>query len=304
MKNQSENELLSAYLDGELTSAEKVRAERLLADSPAARRTLEEMRALGATLQSLPRQTLGVDLSEQVLQAAAKRKDAGDPSQRSVPRSDKSARPLSRRLLPKLPERITRNPRLIVWPAVILTVVALLIVFNPDRHGNPPIARGPNDQNQGGTPPVIIKGTPGETKEHHIPASLVGVVVLKCQMSPEAIAKQEYRKLLDANHLVIPDKSAADALGVTPAELAEAAETDAALVAKNPAAADAGTNGVAIVVEVTPPQFANIFSGMQAKPDTYREVGVKTLQSQPSQPSISAPATKRLLLIFQATSAQ
>jgi hypothetical protein len=294
MKNQSENELLSAYLDGELTPAEKERAERLLADSPAARRTLGELRALAATLQSLPRQKLGVDLSEQVLQAATQRKDAGDPSQRSVPRSG------SRPLPPKIPGRFAGNPRLIIWPAIILTVAVLLMVFNSDQRGSRPVARGPDDKTQSGAPPVIIKGTPGETKEHRIPAPLLGVVVLKCQVSREVIAKQEYRKILDANNLVLPNRSAAETLGVTPAELADAAETDVALVAENPAAADASAKGLALVVDATPAQFKSIFSSLQSQPETYHEVGFTTLQSQPPQPSISAPSTKRLLLIFRA----
>jgi hypothetical protein len=299
MKNQAENELLSAYLDGELTPAEQAQAEQLLADSPAARRTLDEMRALAATLQSLPRQRLGVDLSDRVLHAAAKRKGADDASQLSVPGSGKPAGPRSGNWLPKIPERISRNPRLIVWPAVILTVAVLLMVFNPEPHGNQPIARGPNDQNPGGKPPVIIKGNPGETKTPPVPAALVGVIVLECQVSDDVIEKQEYRKILDANNITLPDKSASATLGVTAVELADAAKIDSALVAENPATLDPSAKGVALAVDVTPAQFAGILDRLQSQPDTYRDVGFKTLQSGPPQSSISAPTTKRLLIILR-----
>ena len=84
------------------------------------------------------------------------------------------------------------------------------------------------------------------------------------------------------------------------AALVLTARYDAAIVAENPTAVNASTNGLALVVDATPAQFAGIFTSLQSQPDTYREVGVKALQSQPPQPSISAPSTKRLLLIFRA----
>ncbi len=44
MNDLPQNELLSAYLDGELTAAEQAEIEQLLADSPAARQLVEELR--------------------------------------------------------------------------------------------------------------------------------------------------------------------------------------------------------------------------------------------------------------------
>ena len=43
MNDPSENELLSAYLDGELTADERAEVERLLAANPAAREALDEL---------------------------------------------------------------------------------------------------------------------------------------------------------------------------------------------------------------------------------------------------------------------
>ena len=84
MHDLSKNELLSAYLDGELTADEQAETARLLASSPAARQLLDELRAVSATLQSLPRQKLGEDLSQQVLCIAERRMltDA-EPGQRA-----------------------------------------------------------------------------------------------------------------------------------------------------------------------------------------------------------------------------
>ena len=44
MNDLPENELLSAYLDGELSAAEQAEVERLLATNPAARQLLDELR--------------------------------------------------------------------------------------------------------------------------------------------------------------------------------------------------------------------------------------------------------------------
>lgn len=51
------DELLSAYLDGELAGDELAAVERRLVDDPAARATLDAMRGLSSTLKSLPKAT-------------------------------------------------------------------------------------------------------------------------------------------------------------------------------------------------------------------------------------------------------
>ena len=73
MNDVPENELLGAYLDGELTAVEQARVERMLAADPAARQLLDESAPLSATLQDLPQQTLGEDLGDRVLQLAERR---------------------------------------------------------------------------------------------------------------------------------------------------------------------------------------------------------------------------------------
>ena len=45
MNDLSQNELLSAYLDGEFSAAEQAEVERLLAARPAARQLLDDLRA-------------------------------------------------------------------------------------------------------------------------------------------------------------------------------------------------------------------------------------------------------------------
>ena len=53
MNDLPQNELLSAYLDGELTAAEQADVERLLAANPAARQLLDELPATQAEALTL-----------------------------------------------------------------------------------------------------------------------------------------------------------------------------------------------------------------------------------------------------------
>lgn len=93
MKNVPENELFSAYLDGELTADEERRVEQLLAESGSARRLVDELRSLSAMVQSLPREKLPTDFSAEVVREARRRVFAEDSSpSRSLP-SDTSEAP-------------------------------------------------------------------------------------------------------------------------------------------------------------------------------------------------------------------
>jgi anti-sigma factor RsiW len=68
-----DEERLSAYLDGELSSDEQARVEQLLADEPAARQLLDELRAVSSTLQGLPRTRVPGDLAADVLREIERR---------------------------------------------------------------------------------------------------------------------------------------------------------------------------------------------------------------------------------------
>ncbi len=126
MKKVPENELFSAYLDGELTAAEQAEVEQLLATSPAARQLMEELRALSATLQSLPAQRLGEDLSEGVLRAAERRmlEDPGHSDRRQSPVGSSGSfwRVILRRVA---------RPRNLLWPAAAIAA-AWLLTANPE----------------------------------------------------------------------------------------------------------------------------------------------------------------------------
>ena len=65
-----EDELLSAYVDGELTDDERATLEQRLRDDPGAREMVAELSAVSRTLRSVPKHALGADLREVVLRQA------------------------------------------------------------------------------------------------------------------------------------------------------------------------------------------------------------------------------------------
>ena len=67
------DELISAFLDGETTPEEQARVEERLMDSVEDRHLFEDLKALGQRMQSLPQEQLGKDLTSQILRRAERR---------------------------------------------------------------------------------------------------------------------------------------------------------------------------------------------------------------------------------------
>src|SRR3990172_5606577 len=127
MINVPENELFSAYLDGELTAAEQADIERLLATSPAARQLLEELRALSSTLQSLPVHKLDEDLSRQVLRLAERRMLSGQTDSDPFPQDPMASPGRWHAVVRRLSQ-----PRIWVWPGLAVAVGLLLMILQPE----------------------------------------------------------------------------------------------------------------------------------------------------------------------------
>ncbi len=121
MKSVPDSELLSAYLDGELTADELALVEKMLAASPDARQLMEELRALSGTLQSLPRYELGEDLSEQVLRRA-ERQILTTPRR---PVADAASQASWRRRL--------FSPRVLAWSGIAVAVAVWMMVTEPGQ---------------------------------------------------------------------------------------------------------------------------------------------------------------------------
>ena len=72
MKHRQSDELLSAYIDGELTGDLSAQVEERLRTDPQARQWVAEMRELSKTLRALPREVVGQDLRAAVLHQTKK----------------------------------------------------------------------------------------------------------------------------------------------------------------------------------------------------------------------------------------
>jgi hypothetical protein len=148
-----ENELFSAYLDGELTAEEQAQVEQLLATSAAARQLMDELRTLSSTLQSLPVHKPGVDLSQRVLRAAERQilsggdlrpAEAGPPPEPVPSPASIVGRDLWKRFL---------RPRSLLWAAAIF-LVALFLRLQEPGPPNPPAARPHDGQQIAMAPPL------------------------------------------------------------------------------------------------------------------------------------------------------
>jgi hypothetical protein len=138
MNDVPESELLGAYLDGEVTAAERTRVEQLLASDPEARRLLDGLRALRAKLQDLPREKLDEDLGQQVLRAAQRRMLLGEDATAQTP--EPPLAPWWR----EIGWRGMLSRRALLWSGMAVAI-SLMIMLNewqhPKQHGD--LARGP-----------------------------------------------------------------------------------------------------------------------------------------------------------------
>lgn len=124
MDRVSQEELIEAFFDGELTGVDRRQAEDLLVESDAARRWLKQLRAMHAVLGQLPRQTLPDGFAESVLRRA---------EQAML----KSPKPASHSHVavaadPDQQVSLRRETWLRIWIGVAVAATALFVVVLPD----------------------------------------------------------------------------------------------------------------------------------------------------------------------------
>ncbi len=79
-QHESDDELLSAYLDGELTDEERAAVEARIANDPDAQQLLQQLRGVSQAVQKLPLEPVGRDLRDEILRRAESVKpDRGAP---------------------------------------------------------------------------------------------------------------------------------------------------------------------------------------------------------------------------------
>ena len=157
MLDLPDNDLLSAYIDGELTADEQTRVESLLANSADARRLVDELRALSTNLQSLPAYPLESDLTERVLRRAEREMLAEPatplPKFHEVEGTEPQVASWAERLL---------RPQNFAWSAIAVAVAVVLMLMDPSQSGSGPTPSGTahNDtgvviQPLGGNPQIV-----------------------------------------------------------------------------------------------------------------------------------------------------
>jgi len=107
MTRELPDELLSAYLDGEVTAEERAAVEAHLATSDAARQLLSELQSLRSDMGALPRARVAANFSDRVVQAAVAAKAANQPV--------------------ATPARAARRSWMVVTAAVAATAACLLV---------------------------------------------------------------------------------------------------------------------------------------------------------------------------------
>ncbi|HEV7221313.1 MAG TPA: zf-HC2 domain-containing protein, partial [Pirellulales bacterium] len=148
-----DDELLSAYLDGELSEADRARAEQLLAEQPEARQLLEDLRALHGSFEGLPVHRLDQDFPARVLRGAEREILSAEPPGEALGAADKAApgvkplaaaspHPASERSVPPLQPSFgwARWRRPVAWAGLAMAAGLLLMVF--DRNLQPPARQG------------------------------------------------------------------------------------------------------------------------------------------------------------------
>jgi hypothetical protein len=154
-----DDELLSAYLDGELSADERAAVEARLATDPAAEQLLRELRSVSQSVQAMPTESVGRDLSEDIIRRVRVVRGSPDPAHDSDRRSPANAEretfdptsgevgrpaPSSPRLADSIPKiRIFNSRRAWIWAAMTLAAGLLVMIVQSGDESTkklPPVA--------------------------------------------------------------------------------------------------------------------------------------------------------------------
>ncbi len=141
-----DDELLSAYLDGELSAEERAAVEARLATDPAAQQMLHELRSVSQSVQAMPTETIGRDLSEEILRRAREAKPALGAAAKSGTASQPS--PFGD-TIPKI--TIFGSKRAWIWASLALAAGLLIMVVqsgNESKNKLPPVAQRASESTQ------------------------------------------------------------------------------------------------------------------------------------------------------------
>ncbi|HJT36674.1 MAG TPA: zf-HC2 domain-containing protein [Pirellulales bacterium] len=145
-----DEELLTAYLDGELAGDERARVERLLAEQPESRQLLEDLRAIKQRLESLPAGRLDDDFAERVLRQAEREVLSGHDGARTerAPEGFRVqgsgfSKPSADGRQSKIQNLKSKIARPLIWASVAIAAGLLIMFVDRDRQQPRQVAMAP-----------------------------------------------------------------------------------------------------------------------------------------------------------------
>jgi hypothetical protein len=134
------DELLSAYLDDELSVEERAAVEARLEADPAARQLLEQLRSASQSVQRLPQATAAIDFRDSVLERVAARSSNRSEDERRAASAAQAERPNI---------TIGRTRRGWIWAAFAIAAALLVMFLQPGERQNnnlPAVAKRDGDR--------------------------------------------------------------------------------------------------------------------------------------------------------------
>ncbi|MEX2176860.1 MAG: hypothetical protein WD872_21010 [Pirellulaceae bacterium] len=177
MTREFSDELLSAYLDGQLSAAERATVDAELAANPDLRQLLDELQSLTLQVQSLPRLSAPADFSQRVVQAAVLAAAEKEATVEPARPQDSSASPhqIRRRVL---------LPVVLAGTAAVAASVAMLF-WRPGQAEN---VLGPNVVNSAPEEPTAAERALAQLRQA-IPQE-GAAVVLRLRVGPGQTVSQ------------------------------------------------------------------------------------------------------------------
>ena len=129
------DELISAYLDGELTASEQEYVEAQLRENADLRRMCDELRALRMTLRAMPVAEPPENLVERILRQAERRMLSGDQALADIPSAAAAIPSVA-------PTQVFRNWRVALAVVATLAASVLAILWLP-WHTGQDVAQAP-----------------------------------------------------------------------------------------------------------------------------------------------------------------
>ncbi len=280
MLDLPENELFSAYIDGELTADEQAQVEQILNDNPEAQQLVDELRSLSTSLQSLPAYKLDEDLAARVLRQA-EQEMLGQPAAAPATPLPKFHHVEVTESQPNSWARRLLRPRNFAWSAVAIAVAVVLML------------------NESGTAPVPA---------NRIAQGPVTIEPLDIQPTIEAVEVPSANAVVQATEQDVPkpDEPAADMpkdVAPTPAPAMVAETTPKATVEPSPKAT--GPKEEANQLLILQCQLADGRIGHEALSKLLKEAGITTDKSiskdgEPLEITLTANQVERVVSQLQA----